>query len=748
MAITLSHLAVKVTSKKNNTDSIVQDSRFFFQSPSYISNNFALLKELTTSYSDSYYYADLTYIPISLADFITNGVSAKISYKNLVGSTVNPDWNNPTYWNIYFTGAPFAMLRFSNFASLTNTLNVQYTGPGSPPSFVNISVHSHTEGNFAFQVVGLPGDPPVHQGNVTVDNGIGTITTTSLYSSTGPYVGVADSTTTTLTVSLSGGVGSTTITCSSTNTPDHATGTTVSQALTGTLVSFGGGGGGFTGSDTVDLDVISGTLYYWDNDIYKNINLVVNTVVQESATVNWNNLNNAKVLDSTASRTDSFGTAETKLLKVTWNLVTLNDLTGNPGTDPSVSSAKFTGLDYLPRWLEGYYTNTKINDFYTGCLSDTKYMSQYLTNNSFNPSFFKNKNNNYRKFYTTAFYTDIQTISVFAPSLSQPGPIYHLDDRAKGVYAVNKPYYIKTQGNYLEFYNLHFVKFSCSCVNNQIDLTTQFAVHEPLFDTSFYIMNNLGDFIVVSYEDLNQSNNKIPFSITGTFWVIYESKTILNSLIDQTAQVLINGYPATVAYKMENPFYQELSARFSYHSKYFKGDYDYQKHFQCFAFSNNWKSALASDLNLTSPIVWNTNTSFNLLSNNFVETDLDEKNWEFVTENLSRVNNDFFASNPLPNLVEVYYSSNPLTSNEYTVSGNKITLVNSQKPYNNLLVRYRKNKISTTFSGNKVSTVTYTGDHKTVYGIGLAKISITNKTKKYQKTSWTLNPTTFNSEFK
>lgn len=744
MAITLSHLAVKVVSKKNSASSIIQDSRFFFQSPSYVSNNFARLEELTTAYNDHYYYADLNYIPINLTDFVTNGVSAKVSYKNLVG-TINPDWADNLNWNIYFTGPMYVFSPASNSASITKTLHVQYTGPGSAPSHVNISVHSHPTASFAAEPPDpLGGDPPIYIGSTTINNGIGTITTTALYAPS-PVQGTSDSTAV-VSVSLLAGVGSMPITATATMTPAAGSGTVMSFPIEGTLDPFGPGD--FVGADTVDVDVISGTLYYWDNSIFKHLDLSVNTVVQESITTNWNNLNNTKVLDNSATSTDSFGSSETKLLKVTWNLVTIDDLTSNPGVDPTVSIDKFTGLDYLPRWLEGYYTNTKINDFYAGCLTDTKYMSQYLTNNSFNPSFFKNKNNNYRKFYTTAFYSDIKTISVFAPSLNQSGSIFHLDDRAKGVYSVNKPYYIKTQGNYLEFYNLHFVRSYCTCSNNQIDLTAHFAAQEPLFDTSFYIMNALGDFIVIPYEDLNQANNKIPFSIPGTFWVIYESKTLLNALINQTAQVLVNGYPLPVAYKMDNPYYKELSARFDYHSKYFVGDYDYQMHFQCFAFSKTWKSALASDLNLTSPIVWNTSTSFNLSSSNFTETDLEEKNWEFVTEDLSRVGNDFYASNVLPSLIEVYYKNNVLTSNEYTISSNKITLVNPQKPYNNLLVRYRKNKISTTFSGNKVSTVTYTGDTKTVYGVGLAKILITNKTKKYQKTSWTLNPTTFNSEFK
>jgi hypothetical protein len=367
-------------------------------------------------------------------------------------------------------------------------------------------------------------------------------------------------------------------------------------------------------------------------------------------------------------------------------------------------------------------------------MKDTKALTENIILNSFGPSFFGNKNNNYRLFTSAAFYEEIKTVSIFAPSLTQPGTIYSFAD-SNGALNINKPVYRKFLGKYLEFYNIQFIKVPCVCTAGVIDLTAQFVLNEPLFDTNYHLLNAQGD--VITFDSGDIESNTLTFTIDGNYQIIYESKTLLNSLIDGTAKVYVNGFPLRVNYKMKNPMFSELTERYGYYAKNFNGDYNYNNHFQCLPFVDSWNTNIAAHLNLATPIVWNTSTPNNLSAQNYTYDSLTEENFELIIEDVERDGNDFYSINTLPTLVEVRYLNELLSSSEYTVTGNKITLTNPLKPYRTLNIKYRKVKISTTFTSDKINTLSYSGDDKLIYGIGVSKLKVEKSTTKVLKTNWT-----------
>ena len=763
MSITLSHLAVRMTSKKNNIASVVKDSRFYFQTPSYTSNNFADLNELTLTYEDDYYYADLNYIPITLADFTTNSVSAKIAYNNYTSAsgvytydlyTNISGWQNTSiaipngvsftitvqkWCAVNFVGSPNGQKAYPEgvypaFGTVTrppddgvldapevpgDTQQTIPTGPGGWPApdkrpfsvvgSIEVAPYVGVSGGGG---PGEPGDPelplPIDPGTPTVSfqtNRSYTSTNTT-GSSRNLWLAFNDDETT---------------------SPWNYNDNYGFYIVTVTLASGGG--------DTVDVDSFQGVLSYFHDGVYKQKTLTVDTVTQEDVTVNWNNLNNSKTLNGVATSSDSFGDSETKLLKATFALVTLNDLINNPSTDPLLSTTPFFTVDYIPRWTEPYYSTTKLGSYYTGCMKDTKALTETIILNSFGPSFFGNKNNNYRIFTTSAFYGEIKTVSVFAPSLNQAGTVYNLAD-SSGALNISRPHYKKLPGNYLELYNIQFIKVPCVCAAGVIDLSAQFLINEPLFDTNFYLLNAAGDTVTFDYDDIE--SDTFNFNIDGNYEIVYESKTLLNDLILNNAKVYVNGFPIKINYKMLNPNFTELTERYDYHAKHFNGDYNYNNHFQCMPFVNTWNTNIASHLNLATPIVWNTASANNLLAQDYTYDDLTEEDSEVIIEEVDRDGNVFYSFNTLPSLIEVRYLNQLISSNEYTVVGNKITLTNPLKPYSKLVLKYRKTKITTTFTSEKINTLSYTGDKKLVYGIGIKKLKVVESTSKVTKTNWTL----------
>lgn len=112
---------------------------------------------------------------------------------------VNEAWNDPDNWDISASMA-VAIVSGATSASISRTITATYLGPGSPPSFVRVSAHSHPTAGPG-EAIGADG----YLGRATVDNGIGLVATTELYSPS-PIQGTADSTSI-IKIPLTGGTG-------------------------------------------------------------------------------------------------------------------------------------------------------------------------------------------------------------------------------------------------------------------------------------------------------------------------------------------------------------------------------------------------------------------------------------------------------------------------------------------------------------------------------------------------------------
>ncbi len=154
---------------------------------------------------------------------------------------VNPAWDVPTNWSITATGPTSIGPLPDTSASLTQRLNVVYTGPGTKPPRVRVAVRSVATTSFgALPAIPIDPYPPFVFGQAKSDNGIGLVLTEDLIMPS-HMATVADSTVTYL-IDLTGGSGYKDVTASGVTYPRSSDptgfGISLNFALSGTFVHY------------------------------------------------------------------------------------------------------------------------------------------------------------------------------------------------------------------------------------------------------------------------------------------------------------------------------------------------------------------------------------------------------------------------------------------------------------------------------------------------------------------------------
>jgi len=407
---------------------------------------------------------------------------------------------------------------------------------------------------------------------------------------------------------------------------------------------------------------------------------------------------------------------------------------------PSYSTQfqRINTMEWLPRWMEPYYTNGFYRQFH------------YLALVSQREELFEKTRSLVPKFYGLTSSNRLCFVAKYKPKniLANDIVVNHSGveigvtqkDSFGSFLAEDKDpvYYLDSGSIYLKNIANHtYLAYSASAY---VSLAT--AVASGIVEDSYILIeNSLGDRVRLDQDDILAQSNQIYTGDDQVEYLInYECQDRYLKLLADTSYVLVNSERVSlipINYPNDWDSYAKL---FQLNRNKRESNLKLKARCQYQSLANKPQERIASALGKGAIYYWDTTTSLNLNSSGFYTIQLPElPEYLNIKENPIKYNNQFLLTSAVASSLTLILNGRVLPSEAYSVTGNVITpltssLLNSNE--NVLEANYRIKTYTKTLNSSGQVTANQTELRENFLVFTTKNVKIINKTDKIKSPKW------------
>jgi len=303
------------------------------------------------------------------------------------------------------------------------------------------------------------------------------------------------------------------------------------------------------------------------------------------------------------------------------------------------------------------------------------------------------------------------------------------------------PVFYRDPAGALLLRNLNMVGYSVTASGGYIDLTSYFVQHPRVEDSPIILANSYDDRIVIDPSDPRLTGSRLITVLDGTYTAYWQSTVIDAALLNNTTYITIGGEQTQVAtHVFENVWDTGLETPGLWRLDG-ETNTEFKTRFQHYALSARPQTAISSVLGEARAVVWNPQDTWSLTGSGCLTAEpLNLPQYAYVSEILQQFGSVFLFSQTPSGVVQVFYNQSPLTTDEYTITGNVLmpssTRVQSATQ-GQLTAKYRVINYTVQASGNYITSLG-PGNHRPelVYTMIARKVQIVSAPRRVKNWRW------------